>query len=143
MRFLPAPVSPMYRWIAFNSVGAIGFLLQITAMFLLVGVLEIHYLIATAVAVEVAVLNNFIWHENWTWVDRATTCRSDWLKRFAYFHMANGLISIAGNLLIMRILVGSLHVNYALANLVAIAICAVLNFLAGDRLVFRSCEKPS
>ncbi len=29
-----------------------------------------HYLVATALAVEMAVLHNFFWHRRWTWADR-------------------------------------------------------------------------
>ena len=31
---------------------------------------SISYLTATALAVELAVLNNFVWHQLWTWRDR-------------------------------------------------------------------------
>lgn len=140
MRFLPVPKSPIYRWFAFNSVGALGFLVQMSMLFLLVSIAGMHYLLATALAVEAAVLHNFLWHENWTWADRVRSCNNGWFRRLVYFHLANGLVSIAGNVLLVRYLVGTLEMYYMLANVIAIALCAVLNYLAGDRLVFRSQE---
>jgi len=143
MKFLPVPVSPVHRWIAFNSVGAIGFVLQMGALFLMVSIAGWHYLPATALAVEAAVLHNFIWHENWTWADRAMANRKGWFRRLVCFQLANGLVSITGNVLLMHFFVGALKLHYVPANLIAIALCAVVNFLAGDRLVFRSVGNPS
>jgi putative flippase GtrA len=51
--------------------------------------------------------------------------------------VANGLISLIGNLAIMRLLVGVLGVNPLLANGVAIAVCSLANFAAGEWFVFR------
>ena len=141
MRLLPVPSSPLYRWLVFNSVGALGFVVQMGALFLLVSILGLHYLVATALAVETAVLHNFIWHENWTWADRTKSGRGGRIRRLAYFHLANGTVSITGNLLLMRIFVGSLGMNYVLANMAAIAFCAVLNFIAGEWFVFRASKK--
>jgi putative flippase GtrA len=54
------------------------------------------------------------------------------------FNATNGAVSLAGNLLIMRALVGELHWNYAIANLLAVTLCSLANFLLSDRLVFQS-----
>lgn len=143
MKFLPIPTSPLYRWIAFNSVGVIGFILQMSMLFLLVNIAGLHYLLAAALAVEAAVLHNFLWHEKWTWADRTAASENGWFRRLVYFHLANGLVSIVGNVLLMRFFVGTLEMHYMLANVIAIALCAVLNFLAGDRLVFRSAGESS
>jgi hypothetical protein len=47
------------RWVAFNAVGAAGIGLQLGALALLLHVAHLHYLAATALAVEAAVLHNF------------------------------------------------------------------------------------
>jgi putative flippase GtrA len=56
------------------------------------------------------------------------------------FHLANGLLSFAVNLGVMRVLVGQLHWPYLAANLAAIAAGSVVNFFLGDLLVFRRSE---
>jgi putative flippase GtrA len=125
-----------HRWLAFNAVGAAGILVQLAALALFTGQLGWHYLIATAAAVEASVLHNFLWHERWTWAERATKGLPALATRLGRFHLTNGVLSIAGNLLLMRLLVGCFGMHYAAANLLAIAACSVLNFFAGDRLVF-------
>ena len=114
-----------------------GFAVQMITLFLLIHFVRLHYLPATALAVEAAILNNFFWHEKWTWVDRAVAGREGRFRRLVSFHLANGIISITGNVLMMRFLVGALDMHYVPATIIAITVCAVLNFIAGDRLVFR------
>ena len=58
------------RWIAFNGVGGLGIAVQLGILTLLLRFLDVPYLWATAVAVECAVLHNFVWHQMWTWCDR-------------------------------------------------------------------------
>jgi putative flippase GtrA len=54
------------RWLKFNAVGGIGIGVQLVVLAGLKSGLELNYLLATAVAVEVAVLHNFFWHERFT-----------------------------------------------------------------------------
>ncbi len=122
------------RWFRFNAVGAIGILVQLAALSLLTAVLGIHYLAATLLAVELAILHNFLWHERWTWKDRQTTRP---IGRFARFNLTTGLVSLAGNLAVMPVFVQAFHWSILPANLVAIALCSMANFLLADRVVFR------
>jgi putative flippase GtrA len=126
------------RWFVFNVVGGLGIVVQLTVLILLTGWLSLNYMLGTAFAVETAVLHNFAWHERWTWADRARGGRFGCLGRLLRFHLANGLLSIVGNLLLMRLFAGEFGMNYAVANACAIAICSLLNFFAGDRFVFLS-----
>jgi putative flippase GtrA len=128
--------SARVRLLKFSIVGAIGAAVQLAVLAVLTA-LQVGYLAATAIAVECAVIHNFLWHRRFTWVDRVYSGGSGFLSSLLRFHVSNGLISIAGNLLLMRALVGALHVPVLPANLVTIAVCFVLNFLVGDRWVFR------
>ena len=71
------------RWLAFNGVGAIGVAVQLAVLAVLVRGAGLHTLIATAIAVEAAILHNFLWHERWTWADRASSGQAD-LKVCSY-----------------------------------------------------------
>jgi putative flippase GtrA len=53
----------------FAVVGAIGVVVQLGTLEALTA-LGCHYLWATGLAVEVAVLHNFMWHQRFTWRDR-------------------------------------------------------------------------
>jgi len=122
------------RWLKFNAVGAIGIGVQLIVLTFLRSALGIGYLWATALAVEAAVIHNYVWHERFTWRDRVTESS---LSRLARFNLTTGLFSIGGNLVVMRVLVGELRVNYLVANLVTIATCSVVNFVVSDLVVFR------
>lgn len=125
------------RWLKFNAVGAIGIGVQLAVLTALRSGLKMGYLTATALAVEAAVIHNYLWHERFTWVDRGT--ESSW-ARFAKFNLTTGLFSIAGNVALMRLLVGLMGVNYLVGNMITIASCSVVNFVVSDRMVFQSPE---
>jgi putative flippase GtrA len=125
------------RWLKFNFVGAIGIAVQMAALAFFSEVLKLSYLWATALAVETAVLHNFAWHERFTWKHMLRGALRDRGARLLRFHAGNGVISILGNLALMRLLVGGLHVNKYLANAVAIGVCALANFAVSEWFVFR------
>jgi putative flippase GtrA len=128
----------MVHWIKFNVVGVLGFALQAGALFALThNSHPISYLTATALAVELAILNNFFWHQLWTWRDRPSSTVNETLRRLAKFNLTTGLVSIVGNLIFMSILVGRLGVAIVLANLISVLTCSLLNFILADRLAFR------
>lgn len=125
--------SRIFRWLKFNAVGAGGIVVQLLVLTVGTSVLKIDYLMATALAVEAAVIHNYFWHERFTWIDRATG--SSW-ARFIKFNLTTGLFSIVGNMLLMRALVDGAHLNYLIANLITIATCSIVNFVVSDLFVF-------
>lgn len=128
-----------WRWLKFNLVGAVGIGVQLAALVVLTRS-GVSYLPATALAVEAAVLHNFVWHERFTWSDRASLTPRKWLMRLVRFNLTTGVISIAGNLLLMRLFSGQLHVPVLPSNLLAIATCSLANFVVSHVLVFRRVE---
>jgi putative flippase GtrA len=111
-----------------------GMTLQLSLLGALTGLLNVHYLAATALAVESAVLHNFLWHDRWTWRDREGAGQR--LVRLLKFQGTTGLVSIVGNLAFMELFVGGLSLHPIAGNLASIACCAALNFLLNDRVVF-------
>ena len=124
------------RWLKFNAVGAIGIAVQLGALAVFTSGTHLNYLAATALAVELAILHNFCWHERFTWADRTRHASGKVAVRFLKFNFTTGLFSIAGNLLLMRVFVGSLGLNYLVANIATIATCSIVNFIVSDQLVF-------
>lgn len=140
-----APSSTLLRWCKFNLVGAMGIAVQFAVLSLLKTALHFDYLFATAIAVEAAVVHNFVWHEQFTWSDRSQVDRAQpwWLRasprswrRLLRFNLTNGLVSILGNLALMKVMVGVGHMNYLLANAIAITLCSAANFLVSEEWVF-------
>ena len=129
------------RWVKFSLVGSIGVVVQLAALAALTAI-KVNYLLATGLAVESAVVHNFFWHQRFTWGDRALPSReirrTKAIERLLRFQFSNGGISLVGNLLLMRVLVGSAGVPSLPASLASIAICSGGNFLASDQWVFSS-----
>jgi putative flippase GtrA len=139
-----AGVSPIRRLAGrvakYHAVGLIGTGVQLAALVVFKSLLGLNYMLATALAVELAVLHNFCWHERWTWGER--TRRSPGmgplLARLLRFNLTTGLVSIASNLVLMRFFVGALHLHYLVANVVTIATASLANFLVSELFVFRA-----
>jgi putative flippase GtrA len=128
----------MIHFIRFNVVGVFGFALQSGALFVLTHISpSVGYLAATAAAVELAVLNNFVWHQYWTWRDRPSATTSETLRRLVKFNITNGLVSLAGNLILMSVLVGRLRLPVAPAYLISVTTCSIFNFVLVDRIAFQ------
>ena len=110
--------------------------MQLAALWLLKGRLGVPLLVATFLATEIAVLHNFAWHVHWTWADRPASARETGV-RLIRFHVTNGLVSIAGNLLLTAALTVYLGLHYLLANLISIGVCALVNLLVSHTWVFK------
>ncbi len=124
------------RWLRFNLVGGIGIAVQLVLLFLLKSILHFNYLAATGLAVEATVIHNFVWHERFTWADRLQPSWRNSLQRLLRFNFANGAVSMAGNLGLMKLMVGIGHMNYLVANAIAIALCSLVNFVVSNEYVF-------
>jgi putative flippase GtrA len=123
------------RWTMFNAVGIVGLLFQLACLATLRDGLGLHYLAATVVAIELTLLHNFWWHVQWTWADRSLS-RGLLMRRLARFHVTNGAVSMAGNVVVMAALVEIGDINYLAANVISVAVCGLLNFVLSDRVVF-------
>lgn len=125
----------LQRPLKFALVGAVGIAVQLAALQALTAI-GCQYLWATGLAVEIAVVHNFIWHQRFTWSDRGGSRLADTGARLLRFHLSNGVISILGSLPLVRWLVGQLGMRVLIANLLTIVACSAGNFLASDRWVF-------
>jgi putative flippase GtrA len=125
-----------FRWLKFNVVGALGIGVQFAVLLVLKRGFQFDYLLATALAVEAAVVHNFLWHERYTWADRVHPSWRTSLPRLFRFNLTTGGVSILGNLALMKIMVGMGHINYLAANGIAIAVCSLVNFIVSEGFVF-------
>ncbi|HEX9201124.1 MAG TPA: GtrA family protein [Acidobacteriaceae bacterium] len=127
-------MNALIRWGKFNLVGAMGVVVQLAALASISRCAPGHYLVASAAAVEMALLHNFVWHLHYTWRDRRG--ESAVLGQLVRFHLSNGLVSMVGNLALMRVLVHEAHLPMLVSNLIAILCCSVVNFCLGDCWAF-------
>jgi putative flippase GtrA len=128
-------VNTLVRFVRFNLVGAMGMVVQLGTLALLDRWMPAHYLYASAASVEISLLHNFAWHSRYTWRDREIG-----LSSLFRFHLSAGLISIAGNVAMMALLVQWEHSPVLVANVIAIVCCSVVNFGLVNRWAFAGSE---
>ncbi len=129
------------RWTKFNLVGAVGMAVQLGALAALNRWTAGHYLWASAAALELTLVHNFVGHLHYTWRDRRDG--SALPVQLLRFHLSNGLVSLLGNLALMRILVEQLRMPVVAANLIAILCCSVVNFCLVDHWAFAASPPAS
>lgn len=139
------------RYIKFGMVGASGTVVNIVVLYLgheylfqsLEGAQGKPYA-SLALAIAVATVNNFTWNRLWTWADRVAHARQDAGSaappayslgaQLAKYALASWF-GIGLQYVLTLWLAHSMH--YMLANVIAILIASVSNFLANDRWTFR------
>jgi putative flippase GtrA len=124
------------RWMKFNFVGVMGALLQLFILAVCTYAARLSYLPAVTIAIECTIVHNFLWHERFTWGDRRCWGWKNRARRLLCFNATNGAISLAGNLLLMRLFIEQFHLPILVANGIAIIACSIVNFTVGDRFVF-------
>ena len=140
---LPARLQPMARWrfIKFGAVGASGTVINIAVLyacqeFLLLQIADFHARLnySIAIAITLATISNFYFNRRLTWRDRQVEASPSVLVLFFKYVAAAG-VSIAIQSIMTKSL--SLYLHYIVANLVAIGVSSIFNFVANDRLTFR------
>lgn len=114
-------------------VGTAGLAIQLIVLWLLTRTAALPAM-AAMIAVETALLHNFVWHEAWTW---RSAQRAGRLSRLMRFHAATGSISLASNTVFTMLIRDWLGIPLLAANVMAVGIMAILNFAVADRWVFR------
>ena len=140
---MPAKLQPMMRWrfVKFGAVGASGTVINIAVLyacqeFLLLKISDfpsrLNYSIA--IAITLATISNFYFNRRLTWRDRQVEASPPVLVLFFKYVAAAG-VSIAIQSVMTKSL--SLYLHYIVANLVAIGVSSIFNFVANDALTFR------
>jgi putative flippase GtrA len=128
-------MTPLTRFLRFNLVGLLGVIAQLTTLTLLNRAIPARYLLTSTLAVELTLLHNFTWHLHFTW-PRTKITRHSATIALLRFHLSSGLVSLLGNLALMRAFVRSFHTPVLLANALSIACCGLANFLFAHHWVF-------
>ncbi len=89
--------------------------------------------LSLAVAIFFATLNNFFWNRLWTWADRKHHYPRSWPAQFGQYALACWL-SIVLQVLLTNLLAPYFYVY--VANLIAIGLTSVLNFVLNDIWTF-------
>ena len=143
IRLLPPRFQLMLRWrfIKFGLVGGSGTVINIVVLYaaqehLLRGIADFHARLnySIALAITVATVSNFYWNRRLTWRDRTRNTQQSAVLLFFKYVMAAALSIVIQSLLTKWL---ALYLHYLLANVIAIVLASVVNFVANDKLTFR------
>jgi dolichol-phosphate mannosyltransferase len=107
----------------FLVVGGTGLVLNNAALYAFYQMLRLPLVVASALAVALAISNNYILNDRWTFERHAASFR-----RFLRFSLVS-LASLTITTLTLWALVTLLDVHYLVANVVGIALGAASNFI--------------
>jgi len=132
---------PINRFLRFGIVGLSGVVVDMGVLFLLSDPSTLGWGLTRSklIAAELAIINNFIWNDAWTFGDIASQQRGfkHRLQRFSKFQ----LVCLAGlmlNTVLLNLQFNLLGMNRYLANAVAIAAVTAWNFWLNFKLSWRA-----
>ena len=132
---------PIERFLRFGAVGFSGVFVDLTIFHLMRTVINLGLTRSTILSAEIAILNNFLWNDLWTFGDisRKQTGKRQRFKRFWKFNMVC-LAGIIIQTLVINFLYNNLGMNQYLAKLIAIAVATIWNFWVNLKLSWRVTE---
>ncbi len=128
------------RFVRFGTVGASGTVVNLVVLYLAQERLfaaieprETRLNLALGLAILCATINNFAWNRIWTWADRGPMFGARPVVQFVKYAAACWL-GIAIQFVLTKLLAD--HVHYLIANVVAIVLASVFNFVLNDLWTF-------
>jgi len=142
---LSAKKPQLLRFIKFGIVGGSGVVVNVALLHVFTAFANIDYKAASIFAIELAIVNNFLWNYFWTWKDRQAGSRRSFAYMLFKFHLSSGLTAFIVNWGLLILLTDGLHVNYHLphvsnmhiSNLIGIFCGAFINFFVSHFWVFK------
>ncbi|MBE9058549.1 glycosyltransferase [Sphaerospermopsis sp. LEGE 08334] len=131
---------PIGKFIRFGLVGLSGVFVDMAVLYLLsdASTLALPLTRSKIIAGEVAIFNNFLWNDAWTFAD-VSMQQKGWKQRIKRFFKFN-VVCLAGlviNVLVLNIVYNFLIRNQYIANLIAIAVATIWNFWVNLKLSWR------
>jgi len=124
------------RFISFTFVGVSGIVVNSAILYYAKEYLYVPIPIASIIAIQIAIFNNFFWNHRFTWTDREMksfqAIRTGLIRFTLVSWIAGGL-----NWIILLLLHHYVGIYYMIANLIAILIASILNYFLNDLWTFR------
>ena len=128
------------RFLRFAIVGLSGVVVDMLVLFLLSDsrALGLGLTRSKVVAAELAIVNNFLWNDAWTFQDLVGAQRGIRfkLRRFIKFNVVCG-VGLILNIVLLNLQFNLLHMNRYVANLIAIGVVTIWNFWFNLKLSWR------
>ncbi|MDO8873222.1 MAG: glycosyltransferase family 2 protein [Methanoregula sp.] len=123
------------RVFKFGLVGISGIVVNMGLLWYLTEFVGLYYLVSSLFAIELSILNNFIWNDLWTFKAGASHKLSSRLHRLISFHVvsAGGLVINMGILYLLTSVGG---VYYLISNIIGILVGFGWNFMVNRRVTW-------
>jgi putative flippase GtrA len=128
------------RFIKFGIVGASGVVVNLAALYVGQEILfnevtqeTLRLNLSLSLAIFVATISNFFWNRRWTWQDRKAQRSVPVIVQFGQYALACW-VGIAVQFGLTNLF--ALFLHYLMANLLAVVIASVFNFVANDFWTF-------
>ncbi|MBE9034101.1 glycosyltransferase [aff. Roholtiella sp. LEGE 12411] len=131
---------PIGRFLRFGLVGLSGVFVDMTVLYLLSDPTTLAWPLTRSkiIAGEIAICNNFLWNDAWTFADVSIN-QQEWRHRLKRFFKFN-IVCLAGlvlNVLVLNLIFNFLIPNRYIANFIAIAVATIWNFWVNLKLSWR------
>ena len=123
-----------HNWVQlakFCTVGASGYVVNLTVYTLLLELADFHYLLAAVCSFLVAVTNNYTWNRLWTFRHQRGNVAYQGVR-----FLVVSVLALSANLVVLEALV-ALDVGEVLAQAIAIIVVTPLNFIGNKVWSFR------
>jgi len=120
----------------FAAVGCSGIIVNMGLLWILTRFAGIYYLVSSIIAIEVSIVNNFIWNDRWTFGRDTAHLKRSLQRRIGLFHA----VSVGGaaiNWLILFLLTQFAGVFYLVSNLAGILAGFIWNYLMNRNVTWR------
>jgi dolichol-phosphate mannosyltransferase len=132
------------RLLRFLAVGLSGVVVDMTILYLLTDIRTLHLPLTRSaiVAGEVAIINNFIWNDRWTFRSQSLQQKGQrqMLRRFLKFNLVC-LMGLILKALFLNLFFNVLHLNQYISNFIAIALVTVWNYWINVKLSWRVTDR--
>jgi dolichol-phosphate mannosyltransferase len=125
------------KYLRFCAVGGSGMVVDTLMLYVLTERLELNLTVSKAIAAELALINNFMWNDAWTFHQPVGDGGAVWWMRLGKFNLIC-LTGIGFSIVLVEVLVRSLSLGLVLSNLVAIVVVSLWNFSLNIRCNYRS-----
>jgi len=126
------------RFFKFGAVGVSGVVVNLGIYALLLEYFHIADFISRSIAIEISILNNFLWNFIWTWADRDKSLKylpGRLLRYHGSTFIASFAITLGIGWAVLKLVPDIFMVEYV-SHTVGIVAGMVANFLMSDRWVF-------
>jgi len=123
--------------VRFGLVGFSGIFVNMGLLYALTEIAGIYYLVSAAIAIELSIVNNFIWNDVWTFKSAGDLRFERKVQRFASFQ-AVSVGGLAINMVVLYLLAEIAGVYYLVANLVGIFVAFAWNYMVNRHFTWKT-----